>query len=1086
MNSAMKSPASGSIKFLTGPLAGQTFPINKPVTTIGREPNNDIVVKGDQKVSRSHARIIWKDGLWSIEKLSPQNTMAVNQQQVQQASIFNGNTIALGEDTTFLFQVRAETQEAVQPPPVFSPYQQQASAQQYAVQPPPPQQPFPMTPPPRQYQSTPPPQQYPMSPPQQSFPMAPSQQYLSAPPQQQQYPAFHTAGLVGRPDETQIAAPGTIGVPSLEVSSNIFGSRQTYPLTKDVINIGREANNDITIRDGGIVSNQHIQILRQGNQFVLIHPHPDKPRTLNGLLYQGRKIRGDEPFRHTLVRGDIFRIGDENGTMITLAFNDGTGVQEEMLVPVQPIKLGAPELTIGRAPDNTVVLNHPQVSAHHARLVREGGSYRILDLNSTNHVYVNSELTTSHLLKLGDEIRIGAYKLVYETTELKQYDESNFIRIDALNLKKSGNNNVTLLSNLTFSVPPRKFVALVGGSGAGKSTLMDALNGLRPAQDGKVLYNGQDYYHNLAAFSTQLGYVPQDDIVHRDLTVERALYYAAKLRLPNDFTNAQINQRINEVLEDVELTARRKLLIKKLSGGQRKRVSIALELLANPSVFFLDEPTSGLDPGLDRKMMFLLRTLADKGHTIVLVTHATNNINSCDYVCFLCQGGRLAYFGPPEAAKTYFGKTDFAEIYSSLEPTEENRNIPEEAESRFKVSKEYQDYVVAPLKSGPVGMAGLDGQPKVQQVKRPKRGNPLSQFILLFQRQIELFRNNTSNLVLLFLQAPLIGLLLILLVRAEVGTGIFDSNKIVQCAPQIFQSTIATNPAAPAGSSQPLGIDTHGKTDAIDCNRVVTFLKTDTNGKAYVSKKENGSDSTAINKALQDFILPGGGALNAQRALFIASFIAVMFGCINGVREIVKENAIYRRERTVNLGILPYLLSKMIMLGAISLIQSAELLLIIQIFEPFHQGIFLPVLLESYIALALAGLAGVMIGLTASVFAANEDSATSLLPFILIPQVIFAGTEIPLKDYVLQTAAMFFPTRWAMVALGSSLGIHSDKIGGDALFGSDASYYGTLFSTFSQTDATHRVVLAWAALGAIILVLTVVVGIGLKRKDIRT
>jgi hypothetical protein len=127
-----------------------------------------------------------------------------------------------------------------------------------------------------------------------------------------------------------------------------------------------------------------------------------------------------------------------------------------------------------------------------------------------------------------------------------------------------------------------------------------------------------------------------------------------------------------------------------------------------------------------------------------------------------------------------------------------------------------------------------------------------------------------------------------------------------------------------------------------------------------------------------------------------------------------------------------------------------------------------------------------MIGLTASAFAANEDSATSLLPFILIPQVIFAGTEIPLKDYFLQTAAMFFPTRWAMVALGTSLGIHSDKIGGDALFGSSASYQGQLFSTFSQTDSTHRLLLAWAAMGAIILVLTIVVGIGLKRKDIRT
>src|SRR5207253_8145495 len=210
-----------------------------------------------------------------------------------------------------------------------------------------------------------------------------------------------------------------------------------------------------------------------------------------------------------------------------------------------------------------------------------------------------------------------------------------------------------------------------------------------------------DYYHNLASFSSQLGYVPQDDIVHRDLTVERALYYAAKLRLPSDFTSAQIKQRINEVLEDVEMSGRRNLLVKKLSGGQRKRVSISLELLAKPSVFFLDEPTSGLDPGLDRKMMFLLRRLADKGHTIVLVTHATNNINACDYVCFLAQGGRLAYFGPPGDAKKYFDKTDFAEIYSALEPTEQNPTVPAEAEARFKASPYYRQYVQEPLAQGP-------------------------------------------------------------------------------------------------------------------------------------------------------------------------------------------------------------------------------------------------------------------------------------------------------------------------------------------------------------------------------------------------
>ena len=462
MNDVHTPPGSISIRFLSGPLAEQSFPIRKPIVTIGRGENNDIVVRSDQKVSRIHARLQWDGASWSVEKLAPQNTLSVNQQQVEQAAIGNNTTIGLSSDTTFLFLVEPGIVE----------------------------------------------------------------------------PRF-IADSPGSPDETQVA----YDLPSIEVSSNIHGTRQSYLLTKEVMNIGRDASNDIPIEDGGIVSSQHLQIIRQNGQFVLIHPHPDRPRTLNGLLYQGHAIRGDEPFRKTLARGDLFRIGDENGTLVTLTYTDGTGTQQEALLP-QPIRLGKGEITIGRLPGNTVVLPHPQVSAHHARMLQEGGTYRIIDLNSKNHTYVNAEPSTNKLLKLGDEIRIGPYRLVYEANQLTQYDETNFIRINAIGLKKTGNKGVPLLSDISLSIPPRKFVALVGGSGAGKSTLMDALNGLRPAQQGKVLYNGQDYYRNLAVFSSQLGYVPQDDIVHRDLTVERALYYAAKIRLPGDFTDAQIKQRI--------------------------------------------------------------------------------------------------------------------------------------------------------------------------------------------------------------------------------------------------------------------------------------------------------------------------------------------------------------------------------------------------------------------------------------------------------------------------------------------------------------------------------------------------------------
>jgi ABC transport system ATP-binding/permease protein len=235
---------------------------------------------------------------------------------------------------------------------------------------------------------------------------------------------------------------------------------------------------------------------------------------------------------------------------------------------------------------------------------------------------------------------------------------------------------------------------------------------------------------------------------------------------------------------------------------------------------------------------------------------------------------------------------------------------------------------------------------------------------------------------------------------------------------------------------------------------------------------------------LQDFILLGPGT-DAQKVLFIMAFATVLFGCINGAREIVKEAAIYNRERAVNLGILPYMFSKIVVLGLLCLFQSAVLVFVVELGEPLHQGIFLPPVLETYITLALTSLAGLMIGLTISAIAPNNDRAISFVPIILIPQVIFSGAIIPLKDWVTQVLAAIFPTRWAMAALGSSIGLHADKVGGDRLFGDDYTYHSTLFSIYSQADAMHRLLISWAALGVITIVLMILTGIFLKRKDVR-
>jgi len=469
--------------------------------------------------------------------------------------------------------------------------------------------------------------------------------------------------------------------------------------------------------------------------------------------------------------------------------------------------------------------------------------------------------------------------------------------------------------------------------------------------------------------------------------------------------------------------------------------------------------------------------LADKGHTVVLVTHATNNINTCDYVCFLVKDGRMAYFGPPEEAKLFFDKTDFAEIYTSLEPTDENPNIPAQVEARFKSSEDYKKYVLEPLHaaSSVAPTAALSAR----QSKARKRGNPLKQFILLSMRYVELLKNDKATLTILLLQAPLIGLLIMSMVRFELGFGsnIFNPNNIVQCAPQIVTSSAIHLPDNPTGV---LGINTQGKSGPVDCNQVVTFLKNDPAGQNFVTAQRNGD----VNKALQDFILPGSGS-GAQTVLFILSFATVLFGTINGYREIVKEAPIYRRERTVNLGIMPYMFSKLVVLGILSIIQSIILLLVTVAIEPLHQGIFLPVNLEVLITFVLSSLTGLLAGLTISAVSTNNDSATSFIPMVLLPMVVFAGVIIPLKDGPLQVLAMIFPTRWAMIALSSSLGVHSETTGKDSLIGSDPSYHGTLFSIYSQSQATQRLLLAWACLGAIMLLLFIAIGLALKARDVR-
>ncbi|MEV7617945.1 FHA domain-containing protein [Streptomyces sp. NPDC089799] len=324
---------------------------------------------------------------------------------------------------------------------------------------------------------------------------------------------------------------------------------------------------------------------------------------------------------------------------------------------------------IGRAPDNDLVLEDLVISRRHAEFrALADGTYEIADLGSHNGTYLNGSRTDRARVAQGDIIGIGHHSFCLVGDQLQEYVDTGEVSLDVQDLTVSvdGGRRI-LLDHVSLPVGAKCLLAIVGPSGAGKSTLLGALTGLRPADQGTVLYDGRDLYHDYAELRSRIGLVPQDDILHAQLTVRRALSYAAELRFPEDTVKAERQARVDEVIHELGLEQRADLQIHRLSGGQRKRVSVAMELLTKPSLLFLDEPTSGLDPGMDRSVMHMLRGLADDGRTVIVVTHSVLSLDVCDRLLVLAPGGRTAYYGPPEQALGFFGYDQWPEAFEAFE-----------------------------------------------------------------------------------------------------------------------------------------------------------------------------------------------------------------------------------------------------------------------------------------------------------------------------------------------------------------------------------------------------------------------------------
>ncbi len=908
----MDSQSTPKLIMQTGPLPDEIYELTQPKTVIGRAPSVDIVLTF-AAVSGRHAVISREGNQCFIEDLNSSNGTFINGQRLHGNQKLNhGDEIRLGQSIRLQFDApepeidRTILQSSAADKTMLEQDLAGIDIDNTAV--PPTAKVDPITP-------------------------------------TKASPALSAAAMDG--GKTIIAddyfkAAATIQ-PRFQVA--IAGDPpQTYTLSGNKITIGRADDNDIVI-PSKIVSRHHAILERVPAGGYQIIPLAEAG---NPVLYAGRPLPQPQQLQHE----DKLRIGGlDPGSMVTMTYISPSEAGAATTAAASIDFSKKTKITLGRDATNDVVLDSPAISRFHAQVERVGQRYRVHDLGSSNGTFVNNERIGSDevWLKPDDTIRIGSYRFVMGQDELAQFDESGDLRVEAINLNKWVRKDLNILQNISLVFQPREFIVVVGQSGGGKSTLVDAIAGYRPATDGEVTVNDINVYQNFDAIRDEIGYVPQKDIIHMELTVWQALDYAAQLRMPSDTSKEERHARINEVLDDLDLAHRKDVQISGLSGGQQKRVSIGVELITKPGLFFLDEPTSGLDPGTETSFMQLMRRLADQGRSIILITHATKNVMLADKVVFLARGGYLAWFGPPEEALLYFdkfrteqerrsGKIEFDEIYSIL--GDQSRGTAEDWGERFHTSTVYDSYISQPLNEQDQSPSGqLSAPAEAPGPKRKKQVSSWRQFLILSSRNTKILTRDRFGLILMLAAPPLVSLLDVILALV-LGRDPFD------------------------------------------------FFE--------------------------------GSMPNVMITLFLLTVYGVMVGGLAQMREIVKEQDVYRRERLVNLRLFPYVMSKIWVAALLAVYASLVYMVVHYLAFDMPGGTAEMVLM--FISLTLATMAGMMLGLFASALAPNANSAPLIVVLLMLPQIVLGGALVPLPPAVSAPIS----TRWAFQAFMGITGVGSD------------------------------------------------------------
>lgn len=974
------STETHTITMLVGPEPGKTIEIGDRAITIGRVDECDVVITSPG-VSRQHVRIERRGGGLVLTDLGSSNGTYVNGQRIgEPTELFNGDQIRLGRSVELLYTAPATAaapatsgtatvtemppstgamagppaeddsavatlvrDSGVRPAPVVpTPPLNAPRVSAPSVSAPPPVQ----APPPR-YEEPPATIAHPVTPP----PVSAPPPVATPPSRTSEEPGATMIGNFSLSEDMFKSGGRTSGgtaLPSGPLSLSIQiagGAAEDHPLTKPVYEIGRLPENDIVI-NSPIVSRRHARLEKRGNGYELI-PLPD---VTNPVYVDGNPL--NIPVR--LSHGMKIRIGGANpGMLVSMTVTDPVTAQAAITGSLVEVDFTNKDtIQIGRDASNDVTLDVPTVSRFHAVIQKVGQRYRLRDLKSANGTFVNNvEAEGEVWLNPNDEIRIGSYKFVLGDGKLAQFDESGGMRVDVVGLNKWVRKDLNILQDISITIEPREFVVVVGQSGGGKSTLVDAIAGYRPATHGKVYVNGIDVYKNFNVIRNDIGFVPQRDIIHMELSVFEALDYAAQLRMPPDTNKAERHARVEEVLRDLDIAHRRDNPVKALSGGQQKRVSIGVELITKPNLFFLDEPSSGLDPGTETALMQLMRRLADQGRTILLITHATKNVMLADKVVFLARGGYLAWFGPPDEALRYFDQyrserdrrtsdMEFDQIYALLEL--ESLGKPKDWAERYKQTGAYQQYVVQ------AAQEKIKGQASEGKAVKPRRTvSALRQFFILSTRNISILTRDRFSLALMLLMAPLVGSLDFIIALA-----------------------LGNNP-------------------------------------------------------YESFSPPGGqgNIANVFTSFFLLAVFAIMVGAYSQMREFVKEQDIYMRERLVNLKILPYVMSKIWVAALLALFQALMYLIMRYLAFKMPGGVIEFGLL--YMTLVMATMTGMMIGLFASALSPNANSAPLVvLPFVVL-QILLGGALIPLPGGG-QIVSAITASRWAFENMVVVSGVGAD------------------------------------------------------------